>query len=96
MYSNNSYSNWGRFNNNRQGGNDYNSWGSRHGQSCNSNNRTNSSVSVNRAKWGRKTNPSNSSDKISKCTICQSTYHWFRECPHRIEDDSVEKQVNTI
>ena len=96
MYSNNSYSNWGRFNNNRQGGNDYNSRGSRQGQSYNSNNRTNSSVSVNKAQWGRKTNPSNSSGKISKCTICQSIHPWFRECPYRVEDDSEEKQVNTI
>ena len=65
LYSNNSYSNGGRFNNNRWGGNNYSSWGSRQGQSYNSNNGTNSSVSVNRDKWGRKTNPLNSSGKIS-------------------------------
>ena len=31
------YKNWGRFNNNRRGGNNYNSRGSRQGQSYNSN-----------------------------------------------------------
>ena len=72
LYSNNSYSNRGRFNNNRRGGNNYSSCGSRQGQSYNSNNGTNLSVSVNRDKWGRKTNPLNSSGKISKCTICRS------------------------
>ena len=87
------YKNWGRFNNNRRGGNNYNSRGSRQGQSYNSNIGLNSSVPVNRDKWGRKTNPLNSSGKISKCTICQSIYHWFRECPHRVDDDSEEKQI---
>ena len=93
LLSNNSYRNRGRFNNNRRGGNNYSSQGSRQSQSYNSNNGTNSSVSVNRDKWGRKTNPLNSSGKISKCTICQSMYHWFRECPHRVDDDSEEKQI---
>ena len=79
-----------------QDGNYYSNQGSRQGQSYNSNRGTNSSVSVNRNKWGRKTNPLNGSGKISTCTICQSIYHWFRECPHKIEDDREEKQVNTI
>ena len=48
---------------------------------------------VNRDKWWRKTNPLNSSGKISKCTICHSIFHWFRECHHGVEDDSKEKQV---
>ena len=56
----------------------------------------NSSVSVNRDKWGGKTSSLNSSGKTSKCTICQSIHHWFRECPHRVETDSEEKQVNTL
>ena len=43
MYSNNSYRNRGRFNNNRRGGNNYSSQGSRQSQSYNSNNGTNSS-----------------------------------------------------
>ena len=93
LLSNNSYRNRGRFNNNRRGGNNYSSRGSRQSQSYNSNNGKNSSVSVNRDKWGRKTNPLNSSGKISKCTICQSIYHWFRECPHRVDYDSEEKQI---
>ena len=50
-------------------------------------------MSVNRDKWWRKTNPLNSSGKISKCTICHSIFHWFRECHHGVEDDSKEKQV---
>ena len=85
LYGNNCYNNWGRFNNNRWGGNSYSNQGSRQGQSYNNNNGTNSSVSVNRDKrdkWGHKTNPLNSCGKVSKCIICQSIYAWFRECFH--------------
>ena len=46
-------------------------------------------MSVNRDQWGHKINPLNISCKIFKYTI----YHWFRECPDRVEDDSEEKQV---
>ena len=28
-------------------------------------------------------NPLNSAGQITKCTICSSTYHWMRDCPHR-------------
>ena len=52
--------------------------------SYSSNNGTNSSVSADRDKCERKSNLLNSSGKIFKCTICQSTYHWFRECLHRV------------
>ena len=53
-------------------------------------------MSVNRENWGRKTNPLTSSGKISKYSICESIYHWFRECRYRVEADSEEKEVNTI
>ena len=53
-------------------------------------------MSANRDKCGRRSNPLNSSGKIFKCTICQSIYRWFRECPHRLKDDSGEKQVKLI
>ena len=96
LYSNNSYSNLGRFNNNRLSSNNYSSRGFRQGQSYNSNNGKNSSMSVNRDKQRQKNNSINSNGKISKSTICQLIYHWFRECPHRVQDDSEKKQVKLI
>ena len=93
LHNNNSYSNLGRFNNRRLGGNNYSNQCSTQGHSYYSNNGTNSSVSVDGGKWEHKTNPLNSSGKILKCTICQSIYHRFRECPHAVEDDSERKQV---
>ena len=40
---------------------------------------------VNTNKYGRKINPMNSSGNITKCFICQSIYHWHKECPHRVD-----------
>ena len=42
--------------------------------------------SMNNDKYGRKTNPVNSNGNITKCSICQSIYHWYKECPHKIDD----------
>ena len=41
---------------------------------------------MNTYKYGRKTNPVNSSGNITKCSVCQSIYHWYKECPHKIND----------
>ena len=43
-------------------------------------------------KYDRKTNAVNSNGNIAKCSICQSIYHWFKECPHQI-DDAVGNQL---
>ena len=39
---------------------------------------------MNTDKYGRKTNPINSNGNTTKCSICQSIYHWYKECPHKI------------
>ena len=41
---------------------------------------------MNTDKYGRKTNTVNSNRNISKCSMCQSTYHWHKECSHKIDD----------
>ena len=39
--------------------------------------------SVNTNKYGCKINLMSSSGNITKSFICQSIYHWYKECPHR-------------
>ena len=33
-------------------------------------------------------NPVNSSGNITKCWICQSIYHWFKDCPQEVDNTS--------
>ena len=39
-------------------------------------------------------NPVNSSGNIRKCSICQSIYHWFRDCPHKVDDTSTQVKLS--
>ena len=43
-------------------------------------------------KWGRKTNPKDNFGNISCCAVCQSIYHWAKQCPDRRqeEDDNIK------
>ena len=42
---------------------------------------------------GRKTNPIGRNGKITRCLICESTFHWAKDCPHSHENnDSVSGQ----
>ena len=41
----------------------------------------------------RKQNPLNSYGKISTCAVCQSIYHYARDCPH---SDSNKNQENKV
>ena len=34
----------------------------------------------------------NSNENITKCSICQSIYHWYKDCPHKLDD----KEVNQV
>ena len=34
----------------------------------------------------RKRNPVNSYGKVTHCDICESIYHWAKECPHKESD----------
>ena len=45
-------------------------------------------------KYGRKMNPLNSSGNITKCSICQSIYHWVRDCPHKVDDTSTQVKLS--
>ena len=45
-------------------------------------------------KYGHKMNPVNSSGNIKKCSICQSIYHWFRDCPHKLDDTSTQVKLS--
>ena len=35
---------------------------------------------------GRKLNPVGRDGEVSRCAVCDSRYHWFRECPHSYEN----------
>ena len=37
-------------------------------------------------KYGWKTNPVYRNGNITKCSISQSIYHWYKECPYKIDD----------
>ena len=37
----------------------------------------------------KKLNPKNKYGKTTKCAICQSIYHWARDCEHREEENTV-------
>ena len=43
-------------------------------------------------KWGRKTNPKDNFGIVSHCAVCQSIYHWAKQCRERPleEDDSIK------
>ena len=45
-------------------------------------------------KWGRKTNPmpKDNFGNISCCAVCQSIYHWAKQCPdrHQEENDNIK------
>ena len=45
-------------------------------------------------KYGRKMNPVNSNGNVKKCSICQSIYHWFRDCPHKLDDTSTQVKLS--
>ena len=42
--------------------------------------------------WGRKTNLKDNFGNISHCAVCQSIYHWAKQCPHRRQekDDNIK------
>ena len=42
--------------------------------------------SMNTDKYGQKTNPINGNGNITKSSICHSICHWYKECPHKIDD----------
>ena len=42
--------------------------------------------SMNTDKYGWKTNPVKSNGNITKCSVCQSIYRWYKEWPHKIDD----------
>ena len=50
---------------------------------------------MNTDEYGRKSNPVNSNGNITKCSTCQSIYHWYKECPYKIDanDDADGNQV---
>ena len=33
----------------------------------------------------RRVNPPNQYGRVSRCAICQSIYHWFKDCPHNVQ-----------
>ena len=33
----------------------------------------------------RRVNPPNQYGRVSRCAICQSVYHWFKDCPHNVQ-----------
>ena len=33
----------------------------------------------------RRVNPPNQYGRVSLCAICQSIYHWFKDCPHNVQ-----------
>ncbi|XP_014051020.1 uncharacterized protein isoform X1 [Salmo salar] len=42
------------------------------------------------------TNPLDKYERRSKCAVCQSTYHWVKDCPHKNEQVKLtEENVNT-
>lgn len=42
------------------------------------------------------TNPLDKYGRRSKCAVCQSTYHWVKDCPHKNEQVKLtEENVNT-
>ena len=41
----------------------------------------------------RKENPVNTYGKVSRCAVCQSIYHWAKECPHNETNKIHENKV---
>ena len=41
---------------------------------------------MNTDKYGQKTTPTNSNGNITKCSIYQSIYHWYKECSQNIDN----------
>ena len=41
----------------------------------------------------RKQNPVNTYGKVSRCAVCQSIYHWAKECPHNETNKIHENKV---
>ena len=46
-------------------------------------------------KWGRKTNLKDNFGNISRCAVCQSIYHWAKQCPdrRREEDNNIKVTI---
>ena len=45
-------------------------------------------------KWGRKTKPKYNFGNVSHCAVCQSIYHWAKQCPDkRREEDYYIKSL---
>lgn len=42
-------------------------------------------VKVDKDDYGCKTNSMSSRGNLTKCSISQSIYHWYKECPHWVE-----------
>ena len=36
----------------------------------------------------RRVNPPNQYGRVPHCAICQSIYHWFKDCPHNVQDSN--------
>ena len=48
----------------------------------------------NKSSDSRKQNPINTfSGKISRCAVCQSIYHWAKDCPHNESNKNQENKV---
>ena len=60
--------------------------------------RRNNGGSRNDRQVERGTNPINKYGKRTRCAVCQSTYHWAKDCPHKEEvkvtETSEEEQCN--
>ena len=48
---------------------------------------------INQSSVLRKQNPLNSYGNISRCPVCQSIYHYARDCPHSDSNKSHKNKV---
>ena len=41
----------------------------------------------------RKQNPINTYGRVSRCAVCQSIYHWAKDCPHNEWNKNPENKI---
>ena len=57
------------------------------------NKKANQQKDFNEDKYGWKINPLISNRNITKCSICQSICHWFKDCSHKLDDSTDDNHV---
>ena len=78
FHNSNANNNKGRFDSTRRGNSNCNNRNTRQRRYYNNKSTGNQTVENKHKRWC----------KALKCVICQSIYHYFTECSHRIEEDS--------